>query len=66
MGKIQLTLQQMRSIIEKAENKQKQDNSFSDTVIITVLKETDYLTGGDEIVAHLVSGFQECNSYQIY
>lgn len=66
MKKIQLTLQQMRAIIDNAENKQKYDCSLSDTVIITVINETDRHTGGDTINAELVSNYQDCNSKNIY
>jgi hypothetical protein len=66
MKKIQLTLQQMRAIIEKAENMQAKDDSFSNTVIITVLEGCKRYTGGDEVVVHLVNGFQDHTSFHIY
>lgn len=63
--KVQLTLQQLKAIINSAEKELKVNNSFSDTIIIDVKKQTDLLNGGDNISIYLVSSYQDCNSKQI-
>jgi hypothetical protein len=66
MKSIQVTIQQLESIIENAKKAKELDNSLSSTIIIDSTKPTDSHLGGDIINAYLKSGYSECNSKNIY
>ena len=64
--KTQLTIQQLEQILIAAKNNKKYDSSLSDTVEITVIKQTDCHAGGDTIRAELLSSYSECMGTIVY
>lgn len=62
---IQLSVAQLREIIELAEINLKRDDSLSNTVEIYKIKECETHTGGDTIRVYQKSGYAECVGTQL-
>lgn len=62
---IQLSVAQLKEIIELAEINLKNDDSLSNTVEIYRIKECETHTGGDTIRVYQKSGYSECISKNI-
>jgi len=65
MKTIQLTIKDLKKIIEDAEMMKKYDSSLSDTLEINQLKECDTHTGSDLISVNIKSSYQECTSKSV-
>jgi len=64
-NKLQITIEDLKKIIEEAEVAKKFNASLSNTIEIYLLRETDTHTGSDLISADIKSGYQECNSFHL-
>jgi hypothetical protein len=58
---IQLSIHQLKNLIEVAEEAKKKDDSLSSTIEIVLIRHTDYLTGTDKVEYKLISSYQDAN-----
>lgn len=60
--KIQLTIQELKEIIECAEDMQKYNSSLSNTLEFELKSKTDTYNGNDRVLIDLKSIYSECNN----
>ena len=64
--KAQVTIEQLKRIIEAAERAKKHDSSLSETLEIEVTNECKTHLGGDMIGVSIKSNYSECYNTSIY
>jgi hypothetical protein len=62
---IQITIRDLKKIIEDAEMLKKLDTSLSDTIELYCLRKCDTHNGSDLLSANIHSSYSECNSTSI-
>jgi hypothetical protein len=63
---MQLSIQKLERLIEKAKAQIELDSSLSDVLEFDVCGEADTHLGDDHVAVWIKSGYAECNGKQIY
>lgn len=62
---IQLSIEELERILSDAKLMRHHDSSLSNTIQLTLIRETDSHNGSDLVAANLKSGYAECDSKSI-
>jgi hypothetical protein len=66
MKTIQIKIDDLKKIIERAEEEITHDSSLSSTLKIDLINECDTHTGSDELLVTVKSSYQECIGYELH
>jgi oligoribonuclease NrnB/cAMP/cGMP phosphodiesterase (DHH superfamily) len=64
--KIQISIEKLEQLIQDAKLARTTDNSLSHTLEIKVLKETDTLTGSDDVSVKIISSYQDAQGLVVW